>query len=80
MKFESILKRTFHIIVAGIISLCLLSFFVFLYCDSGVHISDALGVTDYHYEPNQRAVNYQEGLGCFRMDENGYNNQKKHIA
>ena len=71
-----IMKYTVIVLAAGIISLCFLSFFVFLYCDSGVHISDALGVTDYHYEPNQRAVNYQEGFGYFRMDENGYNNQK----
>lgn len=70
-----VLRISGKIVIAGIISIIVLSLFVHVYCDSGVHIHSKTGETDWHYESYQNAVNYEEGFGQLRMDEKGYNNE-----
>ena len=62
------------IILSGILSLCILSGFVYFYFNHGVHISNTSGSTDYKWEPNQVKNTMTEGFAFLKMDGNGYNN------
>ena len=71
---KHILKMTIKILFSAIISIVLLNGFVFFYLNTGVHVSDSTGSTDYRWEPYQRIYRMKEGFSFFRMDKNGYNN------
>lgn len=68
------IKCFFKILLAGIITIVILSAFCFIYDFSGVHISNPAGSTDYKWECGQWKANMSEGLAWLRMDENGFNN------
>lgn len=69
-----IIKNTAKVVVSGIISLCILSGFVFFYFNHGVHITNVSGATDYKWEPNQVKNTMTEGHAFLKMDCNGFNN------
>ena len=52
----------------------ILSGFTIIYCNSGIHITNTTGATDYKWEPRQLKTTMSEGFSWFRMDENGFNN------
>lgn len=65
-----------RIVLAGIVSLFILSLFSMVYCFSGVHIRNESGSTDYKWESGQRKANMTEGFSWLKMDANGFNNDK----
>lgn len=79
MKVSNVMLRhikiTAKVVVSGIISLCILSGFVFFYFNHGVHITNASGATDYKWEPNQVKNTMTEGHAFLKMDCNGFNNE-----
>ncbi len=70
----SLLRLGIKLIIAGIISIMLLSGFTVVYCNSGIHITNTTGATDYKWESGQLKTTMTEGFAWFRMDENGFNN------
>ncbi len=73
--FKKGLCYLLKIILAGIISLILLSIFTLIYKYTGVHIKNNSGAaTDYKWEPNQWMATMQEGFAWFKMDKKGFNN------
>lgn len=62
------------IFVAGCISIFILSLFIDLFCNSGIHIKNQSGATDYTYEPGRHSTNYNEGFSQLTFDVNGFNN------
>lgn len=60
--------------VSGVVALVILSTFTLLYCNSGIHIVNHSGATDYKWEPGQLKTTMTEGISWLRMDENGFNN------
>ncbi len=68
-------KAFFRIIVAGMISVCILSICSLVYNYTGVHITNTTDkATDYLWEPNQIRISLAEGYSYLVMDERGYNN------
>lgn len=63
-----------RIIVAGIISVIILSLFCLIYSNTGVHISNETGATDYKWETYQFKSTMSEGWSWFRFDSEGFNN------
>lgn len=61
-------------ILAGCITIIILSVFIDIYCNSGIHIKNQSGATDYTYEPGRHSTNYSEGFSQLTFDENGFNN------
>lgn len=74
MRLKYIFYWLVKAITAGIISLILLSLFTILYNNTGVHIENPSGATDYFWKPNQLKTTMSEGFSRLRMDENGFNN------
>ena len=70
----SILKSAFRILFAGIVSIIILSGFTIVYCNSGIHITNTTGATDYKWESRQLKSTMSEGFSWFHMDGNGFNN------
>ena len=68
------MKKGIRLIVAGLVALVILSLFTVLYCNSGIHITNQSGATDYKWESNQLKTTMTEGFSWFRMDVNGFNN------
>ena len=62
------------VIMAGIISVALLSVFTMLYSNTGVHIFNKTGATDYKWEPYQYKSNMGEGFSWLKMNDDGFNN------
>ncbi len=62
------------VLVAGIVSLAVLSVIAFFYSYTGIHITNTAKATDYTWLPNQRMNNMKEGFSFIKMDENGFNN------
>lgn len=60
---------------ALLVSLLLLTLFTLLYNQTGVHIKESTGATDYKWEPRQLKTTCDEGFAFMRMDTNGYNNR-----
>ncbi len=69
-----VLWKVIRTLLAGITSIAILSGFTILYCNSGVHITNTSGATDYTWEPNQLKTNMTEGISWMRMDSCGFNN------
>lgn len=61
-------------ILAGCITIIILSVFIDIYCNSGIHIRNQSGATDYTYEPGRHSTNYSEGFSQLTFDKNGFNN------
>ena len=66
--------RVIKTILAGIVSLCILSAFLFVYSYSGIHIKNISGSTDYKWKPHQYTSTMVEGFAWTRFDEHGFNN------
>ena len=62
------------LVIAGIISLFFLSLFVLVFCNTGIHVNNPAGYTDYRWIPNQKKSTMIEGYSWLRMDNNGFNN------
>ena len=60
--------------IAGCIAIIVLSVFIDIYCNSGIHINNQSGATDYTYEPGRHSTNYSEGFSQLTFDNNGFNN------
>lgn len=71
---QMILKKMIKIIIAGTISLVILSVFCIFYSYTGIHIKNTSGATDYKWSRNQFKSTMIEGFSWFRMDDNGFNN------
>lgn len=70
----NILKNIVKVTVAGSVSLLLLSLFCLVYLNTGIHIRNETGATDYKWESRQRKASMTEGFAWLRMDEDGFNN------
>lgn len=66
-------------IIAGMISLVIVSLFVLGYNYSGTHIANPSGATDYKWKPGQYKAVWSEGINYMRMDDNGFNNLSSDI-
>ena len=71
---KKVVTELLKIIIAGFVSICLLSVFICFFSFSGIHITNSTGATDYTWEPNQRKAQITEGFSWLYMDENGFNN------
>ncbi len=69
-----IVNQIVRMIVAGVISVIILSLFCLIYSNTGVHISNGTGATDYKWEPYQFKSTMSEGWSWFRFDGEGFNN------
>ena len=67
-------NKIVRMIVAGVISIIILSLFSMVYSNTGVHISNGTGATDYKWEPYQFKSTMSEGWSWFRFDSEGFNN------
>lgn len=68
------IKALMKIGSAGLIALVFLSWFTIVYCNSGIHVTNSSGATDYKWEPNQLKSTMSEGFAWLHMDKNGFNN------
>lgn len=71
---KKVLKNIVKVILAGTVSLFLLSLFCLFYLNTGVHIRNETGATDYKWESCQRKASMTEGFAWLKMDEDGFNN------
>ena len=69
-----IIKNCFKFAISGFLSIVILSLFVNLYCNSGVHYQNMTGATDYTYQPLRLSTDYEEGFSCFHFDKSEFNN------
>ena len=69
-----ILKQFLKIVMAGLVSLLVLTLVTYVYNFTGIHIKNPYGATDYKWESRQLKSNMTEGFSHFRMDDNGFNN------
>lgn len=60
--------------VAAIVSMVILSIFTTIYSNSGVHITNETGATDYKWESRQFKATMNEGFAWMRMNSDGFNN------
>lgn len=74
MNSKKVFRCCLKALLAGIISLILLSGFCWGYSFDGIHIEPESGATDYVWEPNQLKVTMKEGFSRLHMDAAGYNN------
>lgn len=74
MDLQKLFRWCLKAILAGIISLILLSGFCWFYSFDGVHITPESGATDYVWESNQLKATMKEGFARLHMDAQGYNN------
>ena len=68
------LKRIIQIIVAGVISVILLSIFTLIYSNTGIHVTNPSHATDYMWESYQFKSTLAEGFSWLRFNEDGFNN------
>ena len=73
MVFD-VMRYLIKIILAGIVSLGVLSVFAIAYEYTGVHIYNETEATDYKRQPRQLMTNMNEGFSVIIADENGFNN------
>ena len=69
-----LIKQMIKFFTAGLVSLVILSLFVFIYGFSGIHVPNPSGSTDYKWSSNQIKTNMSEGFSWLSMDYNGFNN------
>ena len=62
------------IILAGVVTIAILSAFSVVYYHTGLRIPSDSGNTDYHWEPNTLISNMKESYSWIITDVNGYNN------
>lgn len=78
MKNSSRIRQIFQwfikLLVAGVLSISILSVISFFYSFTGIHITNPTGATDYVWQKNQLMVNMKEGFSYVKMDANGFNN------
>lgn len=65
------------VILAGTMSILLLSIFSVVYGYSGVHITNETGTTDYKWESGQLRTTMTEGFSWIKMDKFGFNNSEE---
>lgn len=68
------IKWILKAMVAGIMTIGILSAFTMVYSHSGVHVGNETGATDYKWEPNQFKSSMEEGFAWLRMNGDGFNN------
>lgn len=73
-KTKEVLVYLFKIIIAGIVAIGILSLFVLMYHNTGIHIANSTGATDYKWESKQYKSTMVEGFAWIQMDEDGFNN------
>lgn len=61
-------------ILAGVITIIILSVFCYFYSYDGIHIASETGATDYVWEKGQLKATMKEEFSRVRMDNYGYNN------
>lgn len=75
MKSKSkIFLYIIRILLAGMVAGILLSIFCVGYLNTGVHIYNQSGATDYKWKGNQMKSTMVEGFSWLKMDEQGFNN------
>lgn len=73
-RLEVLLKNVIKVFAAGILAVIMLSLFCIGYLNTGVHINNRSGATDYKWERNQFKSTMVEGFAWMKMDEQGFNN------
>lgn len=71
---KRIIVYFFKICLSGLIALGVLCLYVSVFDNSGVHIKNSSGATDYKWEPYQRKATTREGFAWLTMDQDGFNN------
>ena len=61
--------------IAGIISITILSIYIYFFSFSGVHIENKTKATDYTWEAFSKKSCTGEGVSWITMDQNGFNNR-----
>lgn len=68
------LKWLVKALLAGIISLAILSLFTLVYSNSGVHMENPSEATDYYWKSGQFKSTMSEGFSWMHMNQDGFNN------
>lgn len=74
VKIRSLIVFFIKLVCASVVSILLLSGFVLLYSNTGVHIDNKDGSTDYKWLPDQFKTTMTEGFAVIKTDGNGFNN------
>ena len=74
MQLKRVIFWSCKTVIATLFSFLLLSLFTVIYNNTGIHIANPSGATDYFWKPNQLKTTMCEGFSELRMDENGCNN------
>lgn len=74
LVMAKVITQIIRIFIAGVISVFLLSAFILVYSNTGVHINNPSRATDYKWEPNQFKSTMAEGFSWIRFNEDGFNN------
>lgn len=69
-----ILRWILKVVLAGIISLIVMSIITVVYSHTGVHVSNPTGATDYKWESCQFRSNMAEGFSWLWLNGDGFNN------
>jgi hypothetical protein len=72
--FLRFFRKSIQLLLAGAVSLAILSIFTLLYNFSGIHIENPSGATDYKWQSGQRKATMTEGFSWLKMDDSGFNN------
>lgn len=70
------IKKLMRILLAGILSILILSPIAAIYSYDGAHRYNPSGATDVVWYPNQWKGTMSEGISFMRLDSNGFNNPK----
>ncbi|MCR5203570.1 MAG: hypothetical protein K6E47_00765 [Lachnospiraceae bacterium] len=69
-----ILKKILRLMLSGVISLAVLSVFVYFYKYTSTRVITPNAPTDFTWAPEQAMNTMEEGFAWLEMDDNGYNN------
>lgn len=69
-----IFKMLSKIVISGMLAVIILSGYVAIFNNTGVHVKNLTNETDYKWESFQKKSVSNEGFAFFSMDENGFNN------
>lgn len=73
-RLGELAKKAINALAAGIVAVILLSIFCIGYLNTGVHIKNQSGATDYKWKEKQLKSTMVEGFAWIKMDEHGFNN------
>lgn len=71
-----VVKKIFKVMIAGVLSIVILSAMLCVYSVTPVHITNMIGNTDYVWQPNAIWMKMTEGISWGQFDTNGYNNKE----